>query len=375
MKKILVTTKGVDGTLVRVIEFLFSNSQYYNFSLTNRGDESIAIFQLESATDVHQLKTYQKAYPARSALVVCKQDVGVENIVFLKFPVSPSRLMQALCRAARDLPSTSTETEAEADTNVIRKVTPRRKSVGLREAPQIDISPGDSKVILTLPDVDLDTAKSDQKIFYDEGNFLQGRLQNAVRVGREKGSNIQIHTPHGVFQYYPGRHRFLVELGTPSLRNLASMFDTITPDMTVLDSDNSHVDSDREKQICADELIWKTAIWASRGRLVGGVDLDREFSLTQWPNFTRWMSLPNDMQLTTAWLNRPTTLREFVESSDIPQRYIFTFFSAAYAVGLITFGIQGSVQAKPVRKSRSATGASFISRIIDYIKADTVSGA
>ncbi len=376
MRKILVATKGVNGALVRVLEFLFNNSQYYNFVITGKDDENIAIFQFESAADVHQLEAYQEKYPARSTVVVCKEDVKLENTVLLKFPVSPNRLMQALCQTAGAMSSTSTKPEVVGDVRAIKKTQPQAKSINRQESPKIDIPSDDNKVILTLPDVDLDDADFAKKISYSEEKFLQGRLQTAVRVGKEKNSNIQIYSPHGVFRYYPTNHKFLVELGAPSLRNLASVPDAIASDMTFFDINSGLEESDRKKQICADELLWSAAIWASRGRLICGVDLDRKFYLKSWPNFTRWMSLPNDMQLTVAWLNQPTTLREFVQFSDIPQRYIFTFFSAVHAVDLIKFDRQTSAQAQPVRKSKRAEGSkNFISRIIEYIKADAVADA
>jgi hypothetical protein len=84
-----------------------------------------------------------------------------------------------------------------------------------------------------------------------------------------------------------------------------------------------------------EKLLWLMALWASRGRVPEGTDLDAPVSLLRWPNFTRILMTPNAMQIAALWHTQPTSLLQTAKRQAIPHRQIFAIFRACQALGLV----------------------------------------
>ena len=82
-------------------------------------------------------------------------------------------------------------------------------------------------------------------------------------------------------------------------------------------------------------LEWDLALWASRGRLPCGTHLDHPIRLHCWPNLTRLAVPPEAMRIASLWSRGSISLRETVRVLGVPQRYVFAFYSACHALGLV----------------------------------------
>jgi hypothetical protein len=83
-----------------------------------------------------------------------------------------------------------------------------------------------------------------------------------------------------------------------------------------------------------DSFLWKMALWTSRGKIPKGADLSRNIVLLHWPNFTRLILTPHAMEISALWIAQPQSLLDTAKLLEIPQRYVFSFFSAACAIKL-----------------------------------------
>jgi len=86
-----------------------------------------------------------------------------------------------------------------------------------------------------------------------------------------------------------------------------------------------------------DLLIWKLAIQASQGRIPEGTDISRRMFLTKLPNMSRLKFQTNALKISTLWAEKPCTLSMTTQHLNIPQREVFTFFSAAKTLDLIEY--------------------------------------
>lgn len=92
-----------------------------------------------------------------------------------------------------------------------------------------------------------------------------------------------------------------------------------------------------------ENFLWLAALAAARGRVPVGTDLHAPVGLKHWPNFTRLEPIPHAMRIAALWLEQPTGLLETAARLHIPQRYVFAFYSAAHAIGLVTVDKTSSV--------------------------------
>ena len=81
-------------------------------------------------------------------------------------------------------------------------------------------------------------------------------------------------------------------------------------------------------------LFWKVALWASRGRLPEGTSLTQPIFLRRWPNFTRLQVTPYAFAIAALWAEQPRSLLDTARHLQIPQRYVFAFYSAAKSLQL-----------------------------------------
>lgn len=82
-------------------------------------------------------------------------------------------------------------------------------------------------------------------------------------------------------------------------------------------------------------LLWQTALWTCRGRLMVGVTPDTPIRLRQWPNLTRLAPTPAAMRIAALWVRFPTNLRLTVKMLNVSPSHIFDFLAAAHGVGIL----------------------------------------
>jgi hypothetical protein len=82
-------------------------------------------------------------------------------------------------------------------------------------------------------------------------------------------------------------------------------------------------------------LLWQTALWTSRGRLMLGVNPEAPVRLKQWPNLTRLAPTPSAMRIAALWVRFPTSLRLTVKMLNVSPTHIFDFLAAAHGLGIL----------------------------------------
>ena len=84
-----------------------------------------------------------------------------------------------------------------------------------------------------------------------------------------------------------------------------------------------------------DSFLWKLALWTSKGRLPINANLYTRFYLTRWPNMARLLLTPHSMRVAALMVSGPRTLLNIAEVLGIRQQYVFAFFSATMALGIV----------------------------------------
>ena len=112
-------------------------------------------------------------------------------------------------------------------------------------------------------------------------------------------------------------------------------------------------------------LIWNLTLIACRGRIPLGTDPMAPVTLHHWPNLTRLQLFPHAFRIAALWMRKPSSLRDTAETLNIPQRYVFAFYSATKALGLA-----GTIASAPVkqRPARKRVKSSLLNRILSHMQ-------
>lgn len=189
------------------------------------------------------------------------------------------------------------------------------------------------------PDCDVTDPVQLEKAYYDPHRYLQGRFHNAL-IKTQAVGGARITSGWGEVIILLESSQVMLKLSDRQLRPLCVVpLAEANADVSALapqeaETLRSHVSYSDSWQPLK-PLLWKVALWTSRGRIPLGVPLDRPVCLKHWPNFTRLLPTPHAIRIAALWAAQPCSLMGTVSALQIPQRYVFAFFSAAQSSGLV----------------------------------------
>jgi hypothetical protein len=346
----------------------------------------IAIVDLDGGVRNTIWNAFRARFPDTPALVLSARPVDIAGSIFLGKPFQVQGLLDAMHRLVRHgrdahapTPNAAAHTRHAArhaggtahDANPLRSpaapaapikrpgpATPSASTPGARvteparvlavtgKSARTDIDARQVSAVFDLesvqqycgeaPDLSASAWSTDaaKAYFFDPDGYFLGKLQRAVAECRHKKNAILVDGPGAPFQLFSGKTMRIVNPYRDNvLRSLAIM--PVRPethrDFRVPENPGvapHNADS-------AEQLIWKVALWTAHGRLPAGVNPSRAVTMTRWPNFTRLALTPHAMRIAAEWVNAPASPLELASRLAVPQRNVFSLFTAAWSIGLI----------------------------------------
>jgi hypothetical protein len=229
-----------------------------------------------------------------------------------------------------------------------------------------------AKVLIgTVPDIDPEDPQLLAKAQYDPNEFLQGHIYCARKIADDRNRCVRLDTSRGSIYLFPDGHGAKLGINETRLRTL-SVVPVIENSLSVsvLEIGYTLAQDDDSSIIDRDALLWKTALWASRGRVPAGTSLDTPVFLKRWPNMTRLLLFPHALRIAALWVDQPRSLLDTAETLNIPQRHVFGFYSAAHALGLAATSqraVDTLIEPAPLqRNSRRGLFGSIVNRLREH---------
>ncbi len=215
----------------------------------------------------------------------------------------------------------------------------------------------DSKILIgTAPDIDPNDTQQRINAQYRPEDFLQSHFAHACERADAKNRCVKIKTPRGSICLSPHEQQVVVEFSDSQLRTLSVIpISDSGVSLRVQESDDPIEPKYAVSTISRDALLWKTSLWASRGRFPADTDLNTPVFLRRWPNLTRLPLFPHALRIAALWTNQPHSLLDTAKVLGIPQRHVFGFYSAAHALGLASTGrraVDTLIEPSPPQKNR-----------------------
>jgi hypothetical protein len=185
----------------------------------------------------------------------------------------------------------------------------------------------------TSPDIDPDNPQHLHKIFYNPEHYLQGLVQQALNQAVRYNQNLSIEGPWPSMTLDIRNNKMWVAATERQLRPFCTLPDT-TLEVQLRPVAANWSAPVNAKEYSLQSFIWQLALWASRGRLPAGTNIKQPIYIRRWPNFTRLVVTPHAMAIAALWAQQPRSLLDTASALNIPQRYVFAFYSAAQAVQL-----------------------------------------
>ncbi|HRJ52731.1 MAG TPA: hypothetical protein PLE99_08180 [Candidatus Thiothrix moscowensis] len=195
-------------------------------------------------------------------------------------------------------------------------------------------------------------------------NYLLTNILDALRLTRQADEAVQINLPNGHFALLmPSRCQAYCTLDTRSdefsmLCNNPVQTGQVTlhiPSSAELNQLQTQAEENQSGLQDMEAFVWVISLLTSRGRMSRSIDINQQVSLKHWPNMTRLEQFPHIMRIAALWNQRPGNAFEIAQALDIPQRYVFAFYTAASTLNLFEMDqtkLKSREKEKPKEESR-----------------------
>lgn len=211
--------------------------------------------------------------------------------------------------------------------------------------------------------------KPSEEDYYEPNKFLYGHLAellNAENVKEDNRELIALRIGQAIFTYSSDKKLIKIKIGKVKLQALASVpLSEKSVESSVLETSWDDIEGE---PYAVKELLWDVAIWASRGRIAIGTDLNKSVALTRWPNMTRLREFPHAVRIAALWIKSPTSLINTAKVLEVPLQDVFGFYTVTQAVGISFHEEENDINDKSDADQSTHKISGLFSRILKHLK-------
>jgi hypothetical protein len=327
-----LSTIGMDRRQRNALRTIFSSQCNNRFILTEEASCEICILDLDAPGGDEKLKEFRERHPNWPLIVVSANhhELSDHDTTFIRKPIPVEELIVAVDSHRIKLSSVDADTDPIIEDPVLAPVKP---AVSPHRATSHMSASQERVFVGTSPDIDTADPEQVKKIYYTPEHYLQGLAQQALNQAVRYNQNIKIEGPWPDMILDIVNNKMWVSANNKQLRPYCTMPDTtLEVQLRPVKTDWTPPANATEHPLQA--FIWQLALWASRGRIPRGTSLSQPIYLRHWPNFTRLVVTPYAMPIAALWIKQPRSLIDTSDALNIPQRYVFAFYSAARSLQL-----------------------------------------
>jgi len=352
MKKntINICAVGLETQFEKMLSWVFEQKATH-FRLSAEEDADACIFDFDSFHAKERWRTYRKQYPRLPTIILSLHDDVPEKQFFVKKPADFDRFVSVLNKLEQII---------EQDHQSVRlkkePVKPREEMIlrvhSVEKKPLYQTSHAfekekikgfanyaESSVCGFENDINLHDEQAISKVTYERDRRLQGLIEKSLETAKNSGCVNRLKGAMGELLLDPLNQRVLCSVKEQTLdslmllpaKNLHIETQLLSPNQAKEYLKTSNIPFRYER---LDSFLWEVAILTARGRVPAGTDLNAPVILMRWANFTRLMITPHALQINALWADMPCSLMETAAILKIPQRYVFSLYSAMSALNL-----------------------------------------
>ncbi|WP_456372758.1 hypothetical protein [Thiolapillus sp.] len=338
-----ICLRGIEGLGRKSLAFLFSTQANRRLELVDEHPDAITIIDVDDYRGKAAWKEIQSREPAgRPTILLGLDAVAQQGAVALQKPFRTKDILAAIDSLLKARKPEPEPAAARQDSpKRVQDATTRVEGTGRR--PRLSAHAATSlnerelhAFVGSAADVDLDDPAARASIEYSPDRFLAHRLGDLVLNATREDKYLRLSCCDAEFIVDPKKRCIHTDVGESSLRSLGALPMAGEPARRQkLSTFPDESESQKWQCFSWEAFIWRMALACSRGRLPEGTNLDQRYQLKRWPNLTRLMLFPHATRISAAWVAAPLSLKEILNRLSLPQRYVFAFFSAASAAGLL----------------------------------------
>lgn len=350
LNTIKVAAFGMDNRMRELMKMAFQGPGKGACVLSSIESADVFIFNMDASESAALLDTHQRSYPDLPTIIMALKDPNIPNTLFLEKPFRVEQLLDALSSIKNNQKIRSKIENEDANESVDSDIENQPAEDIIETASKlsnIDHEQYDHEREFcgSNDDIDLSNIAALTNIYYKPSDYLQEQIYYASRISQTESIAVQIavkvNDKWELITFLPTLQGVFTTLSDFQLRVICTapkycteikIHRYNTEETKILETGPRTKTSTQKSE----PFLWKVALWTSRGRLPSGTSLTSYIKLHRWPNFTRLHSTPNCMRIATLLMDEARPLKIVAKVLNVPQRHVFAFYSATYALGLAT---------------------------------------
>ena len=383
MDTVNISLKGIEGPSRKSLVFLLSTQKNTKYKIVDAYPDAITIIDIDDyrgkAAWDHIVNSGVHGNLA-NAIVLGRTPVTVENGIMLQKPFRPKQLLDAIDALQPEHQNETTSTPGDTKLTEKKNIPagvgqqshgahqPKYSSQhkGLSQTAAASLNDREIHAFLgTTADIDMDNVRSIDEIQYDPGNFLAPKMQGLIKQAIKENRIIRAQCFDVAFYIVPHQQCIRTLVKEKHLRAFGA-----------LPLDHRSLMHKRETKLpekveavgyrySYEDFIWRMVLASSRGRLPKDTSLDQRYQLRRWPNLTRLLLFPHATQISALWIASPKSIKEVVDLLEIPQRYVFAFFTSASMMDYLQ--PVGQIYAAPTLPNKRPKNRGLFRRLLDNL--------
>lgn len=415
-KPLKAVLHGMDARLQRNMLLYFQNVCEDALVVVSDAEAEIDMVDIDSSEGQNILKQLQSEDFNRPLVVLSRNEVDLDNILFILKPISLKKVLSTFDRlrflvdrqkSKKEITQIPVEKKAtngnillnlkdkvsdsksvlEIRTDIVAKEVPSEDNNALidndeikkvskhKTAQQLNENRFASFIGMMM-DIDFNDEAQLADSSYSPRDYYQGYVLATFKVAKTKGRVLQLNSSWKPLLIFPRSNEVWLDADDQQLRAFSSVeLNKATGVKLSVSAASTELQDIKQKPECfydMDAFIWKLAIWTSRGRYPEIIDVKRPVFLLRWPNFTRSIITPHALRMTALLVHEPKTMLSIAEGLRIKPQYVFAFISGAYALGLVRQPMKTTKEEDEVVVSRpvaiSAKKKGLLSRILSRLR-------
>lgn len=378
---------GLDARQVNLLRMFLRGPCQNGAVIVAEGEAEAYLVDLDNRQGARLLAEQKETHPGAPFIVLSlKQHAACEGAIFVQKPAQTQGLLAAIEQARAWAASRQTQ---HAGSEAVQ-ATPLKivKAAGQADASMHKVAmlldeQGFRSYLGHRENVDPTEPAQVATLYYEPREYLQGYVQNACTLALSTQEAICMETPWKSLTILPQQRLVWIDADEAQLRAACGIpFRRIAsvdiggsgqPTVKVQRLEPGQLEQvlSRDNLMPLDALLWKIALWTSKGRIPHGVDLKQAARLKRWPNFTRLLVTPHALRIAALLYQRPYALFEAARILGIRQQYVFALFSAAHAQGLTAMQPLDEAPSNPLAPTPSpdkAERTSLLKKILHRLK-------
>ncbi|RDE18354.1 hypothetical protein DV711_17005 [Motiliproteus coralliicola] len=187
------------------------------------------------------------------------------------------------------------------------------------------------------PDLNLRNPNSRRRAFFNTEGCFMTWLPKAVNKARLNQMPVQISGLPSPLIYLPEQDCFWGDFDQELLLqyclskfSIGELTLRSRPDLVAIEPQGKLAEPLLESR---QALIWKVALWTTRGRLTEQLEPETIYTLNFKPDFRQLLMTPGAEHITELWHQQSLSATDLIHRLKLHQRFVFAFMSAANALG------------------------------------------